>query len=111
MPGPGGAVDDTGASVPGWVSNFLADAARADVVAKLARSAAARTEVFVAVALDVAPGSVVSYLTGEVTMVPTAAPHLPPPVTGVRVCPTHGTKGVYWDASGWRAVLARQGQI
>jgi hypothetical protein len=110
MPGPGGAVDDTGASVPGWVSDFLADAAQADVVSKLARSGAARTEVFIAVALDGAPWSVVSYLTGEVTVVPTAVPALPPPVTGVWACPTHGTKGVYWDGSGWRVVLARPEQ-
>ena len=107
MPGPGGMVDDTGASVPGWVSDFLADAARADVVLKLARSGATRTEVFIAVTLDGAPWSVVSYLTGEVTVVPTAAPTLPPPLTGVWVCPTYGTKGVYWDGSGWRVVLAR----
>ena len=77
------------------------------MVSKLARSGAARTEVFIAVTLDGAPWSVVSYLTREVTAVPTAAPMLPPPVTGVWVCPTHGTKGVYWDGSSWRAVLTR----
>jgi hypothetical protein len=107
MPGPGGAVDDTGAAVPGWVSDFLADAARADVVSKLARSGAARTEVLIAVTLDGAPWSVASYLTGDVTVVPTAAPQLPSPIAGVWICPTHGTKGVYWHGSGWRVVLAR----
>jgi hypothetical protein len=87
MRGPGGTVDDTGGSVPGWVSDFLADAAQVDVVPKLARSGAARTEVFIAVTLDGAPWSVVSYLTGEVTVVPTDAPTLRPPVMGVWVCP------------------------
>jgi hypothetical protein len=67
------------------------------VVSKLARSGATRTEVFLAVTLDGASRSVVSYLTGEMTVVPTAAPTLPSPVTGVWICPAHGTKGVYWD--------------
>jgi len=87
MPGAGGAVDDTGVAVPGWVSDFLADPDRAGDFMKLARSDAARAEVFVAVTLDGAPWSVVSYLTGEVTVVPTDAPTLRPPVMGVWVCP------------------------
>ena len=57
--------------------------------------------------LDGAPWSVVPYLIGDVTAVPTAAPPLPPPVTVVCVCPKHGTKGLYWDGYRWRVVLAR----
>ena len=37
----------------------------------------------------------------------TTAPQLQPPVMGVWVCPTHRTKGVYWDGSGWRVVVVR----
>jgi hypothetical protein len=77
------------------------------VVSKLARSGAVRTEVFIAVTLDGAPWRVLSYLTGEVTMVPTAVPRLPPAVAGVWICPMHGTEGVYWDGSRLGVVLAR----
>jgi hypothetical protein len=94
------------------VSDFLADPEQADVISKLTRSGAARTEVFIAATLDGAPWSVVSYLTGDVTVVPTAAPQLPPPVTGVWICPTHGTKSVYWDGStAHRDRSARSGRM
>jgi len=107
MPGRGGCVDDRGDELPGWLATWLREPDRADNLLKLAAAAAVEREVFIAVTLDGAPWSVVSYLTGEMTRAPTAAPSLPDPLTGVWVCPTHGRKGVYWDGLDWSLIETR----
>ncbi len=107
MPGRGGVVDTTGSSLPGWAATFLADPERADVVRKLRRSGARRREVFVPVTLDGAPWSVVSYLTGDLSSLPSSAPQLPIGIEGFWACPTHGDGGVYWNGGLWQRVRTR----
>lgn len=103
MPGAGGVVDDTGSSLPEWVSTFLADPVRADAVSKLAKSGAPRAEAFIA-AESGTPWSVMSYLSGSVSQLPRAAPVLPTGITGVWVGPTLCYHGVYWDGAVWHGV-------
>jgi len=113
MMGTGGAIDSTGDSIAPWIGDFLRAPERSDVLAKLERSGAPLREVFVAVTLDGAPWSVVSYLTDvsqtEFT-VPSHDPVLPEPVTGVWITSTLSfgeTVGVRWDGAAWSPFRSR----
>lgn len=55
MPGNGGAVDDRGRALPGWVGEFLRDPLRQDVLGKLQRSGAPERHAFLIVTLMGAP--------------------------------------------------------
>lgn len=107
MPGSSGAVDDAGASLPGWVGTWLRAPERGDNLRKLAASGARRREAFIVATIEGASWPVMSYLTGEMATAPTLPPDLPPPLTGVWVCPTHGSRGVYWDGGKWHLVEVR----
>ncbi len=96
-----GAVGAT--SLPAWVSDWLVDPVRSDVVSKLLASNAVRKDVFIA-AESGTPDDVLVYLSGLVTNVPATAPVLPSGIDGVWVCPTQWYEGVYWDGSTWRIV-------
>lgn len=102
MPGTGGAVDDEGSEVPGWVGQFLRDPARQDVLRKLERSGAPERQVFVWASFFGVPWPVESYLTGALSRVPVKAPDLPPPVTGVWIAAAGGRRGMRWDGGAWR---------
>jgi hypothetical protein len=107
MSGRGGAVDDTGSSVPGWISDFLRDPTRADVLEKLGRSGARSCHVFVIVSLEGAPWPVESYLIGDHDKLPLQRPALPPPVNEVWVVHGLGQRGLRWDGEAWRWFNAR----
>ncbi len=104
MPGWGGGLDNAGVSLPAWIGPWVSDPIRADNLRKLKASGARRREVFIVVTLKGAPWPVESYLMGEMATAPTTPPVLPPPLTGVWVCPTHGRSGVYWDGQRWHLV-------
>ncbi|HEX6908915.1 MAG TPA: hypothetical protein VF142_00890 [Longimicrobium sp.] len=101
MEGTGGPIDSTGASIPGWIEEFLRHPERADVLLKLNRSGATENHVFVHVEFGGAPWSVQSYLLEAIKHLPEAAPDLPAPVTGVWVASTQGRYGVRWTNSKW----------
>lgn len=103
MPGIGGAVDNKGGALPGWVGEFLRDHACKDVLSKLQRSGATDRYAFLLVNFAGAPWAVESYLTGELDQFPSEAPDLPPSVTQVWVVSGFGRRGVRWDGSAWRA--------
>lgn len=107
MPGTGGAVDDQGRALPGWMGEFLRDPSRQDVLGKLQRSGAPNRHAFLIVTFMGAPWEVESYLTGGLEHLPGQPPDLPPPVTGVWVVSGMGNKGIRWDGSSWRAFEAR----
>jgi hypothetical protein len=109
MPGTGGAVDPQGTVVPGWVSQFLRDPDREDVLRKLQRSDAAERHAFILVDLGGATWPVAYYLnfTKELDQLPTEAPNLPQPVTGVWLVGQFGQKGLRWNGSAWRRFEAR----
>jgi hypothetical protein len=110
MPGTGGAAVETqGTAVPGWVSQFLRDPDRADVLGKLQRSNAAERHAFICAVLGGAPWAVEYYLnfTERLEQLPTEVPNLPQPVTGVWIVGLFGQKGVHWDGSAWRRFEAR----
>jgi hypothetical protein len=111
MPGGGGAVDETGSSVPGWISDFLRDPARADVVEKLHRSGAMGCHVFVIVSLQGAPWPVESYLTGDHDQLPLQPPTLPTPVNEVWIVHGLGQRGLRWNGEAWLWFNARGGGI
>src|SRR5215210_1726771 len=92
MTGTGGGVDTQGTAVPGWVGQFLRDPAREDVLCKLQRSGATDRHAFVLVDLGGAPWPVDYYFnfTKELDQLPTEAPNLPPPVTGVWIVGVYG---------------------
>jgi hypothetical protein len=102
MPGWGGGVDGSGSSVPGWISDFLRDPKRKNKLDKLARSGADEKHMFVAVTIAGAPWPVESYLTSEMSVAPTDPCDLPSPVDAVWICPTHGSKGLFWNGESWR---------
>ena len=111
MPGTGGAVDSQGTAVPGWVGQFLRHPDREDVIQKLRRSGAAERLAFIFVVLGGAPLPVEYYFnfTG-LDQLPTEAPNLPQPVTGVwivSVLGQKGQKGLRWNGSAWRRFEAR----
>jgi hypothetical protein len=99
MTGIGGAVDEEGSALPSWVSEFLRDPARADVLTKLGTSAAVERHVFIPVSFGGAPWFVESYLGTTSDVVPTDAPDLPVPVTAVWL--TYGARGVRWNGQEW----------
>ena len=109
MTGTGGAVDSQGTAVPGWVGQFLRDPARKDVLRKLQRSDAAEHHAFIIVYLGGAPWQVDDYFNSaeELDQLPTEAPNLPPPVTGVWIVGQFGRKGLRWNGSAWRRFEAR----
>src|SRR6266404_211705 len=102
MPGIGGGVDNTGASIPEWVGQFLRHPEREDVLRKLQRSKAADCNVFVLVSFGGAPWSVEGYLTGALDQLPSKAPDLPAPVTGIWLVAGLGQRGLCWDGGMWR---------
>lgn len=107
MPGIGGAVDETGSAVPRWISEFLRNPARVDVLGKLQRSGARQRYAFVLVSFRGAPWPVESYLTGALDELPIQGPNLPPSVTGIWLVSTFGRKGVRWDGESWHQFNAR----
>lgn len=107
MPGNGGAVDEHGIALPDWVGEFLRDSARQDVLSKLQRSGAAQQHAFLIVTFTGASWAVESYLTGKLDHLPSQAPDLPPPVTGVWVVSATAQRGIRWDGATWRFFEAR----
>lgn len=102
MPGTGGVVDQHGTAVPGWVGEFLRDSARRDVLSKLERSRAQERHAFLIVTLIGAPWEVESYLIGSLEHLPSQAPDLPAPVTGVWIVLGMGQRGLRWDGNTWK---------
>jgi hypothetical protein len=103
LPGSGGVVDEAGAALPMWISEFLRAPQRADVLEKLGRSGAPHREVFIIATLRGTPWPVEGYLTGSLDQLPIAVPDLPDPITGVWIVssfPCSG-RGVRWDDDGW----------
>jgi hypothetical protein len=117
LDGDGGFVDSAGASVPGWVEEFLAADSRADVLRKLRATTAPRREVFIPVDLKGAPWGVASYLNDisrRGLVLPPGAPVLPAPVTGVWLASTMSfgeSAGVRWDGAQWSSFRTRGGDI
>jgi hypothetical protein len=107
MPGIGGAVDEYGSAVPEWIGEFLRAPTKSDVLSKLQRSGAAKREVFVIVTFAGATWPVESYLAGELNHLPSQAPDLPPPVTGVWIVSGMGRKGLRWDGNAWKLFESR----
>ncbi|MDT5124198.1 MAG: hypothetical protein QOC96_3680 [Acidobacteriota bacterium] len=107
MPGMGGAVDEHGSALPEWTSEFLRAPAQKDVLCKLQRSGAANRHVFVIVSFAGATWPVESYLTSEFNHLPSHAPDLPTPVTGVWVISGMGKRGLRWDGVSWQLFDAR----
>ncbi len=109
MTGTGGAADSQGTAVPGWVGQFLRNPDREDVLRKLQRSDAAERHAFIFDVLGGAPWPVEYYLnfTEGLDQLPTEAPNLPQPVTGVWIVGEYGQKGLRWDGSAWRRFEAR----
>jgi hypothetical protein len=99
MTGIGGAVDEEGRALPGWVGEFLRHPDRADVVNKLVASAAPNCQVFIPVSYGAVPWHVESYLGAATEIVPKIAPDLPAPVTAVWL--TYGTRGILWSRTKW----------
>jgi hypothetical protein len=111
MTGIGGGVHSQDTAVPRWVGQFLRDPAQEDVLLKLQRSGAAEQHAFIIVYLGGASWPVDYYLTGELDQLPTEAPNLPPPVTGVWIVGQFGRKGLRWNGSAWRRFEARGEEI
>jgi hypothetical protein len=111
MPGTGGAVDETGSSVPGWISDFLRAPSCSDVLEKLGRSGAKSCHVFTLVSLAGAPWPVESYLTGDVEKLPLQQPDLPTPVNEVWIVHGLGQRGLRWNGEVWRSFKARGDDI
>jgi hypothetical protein len=107
MPGTGGAVDETGSAVPGWISDFLRAPARSDVLEKLGRSGAKSCHVFVIVSLAGVSWPVESYLTGDLDKLPLQQPDLPIPVNEVWIVHGFGQRGLRWSGEAWRSFKAR----
>jgi hypothetical protein len=109
MSGTGGAVDETGSAVPGWISDFLRTPARSDVLEKLGRSGAKSCHVFALVTLAGAPWPVESYLIGDIEKLPLQRPDLPIPVNEVWIIHVHGfgKRGIRWNGEVWRSFKAR----
>lgn len=101
LPGIGGAVDDNGTQVAGWVSEFLNDEQRADNLYKLKMSGAPECHIFIPIRFSGAPFAVESYFTGDLEKLPQDAPVLPSPVDCVWLCGLRN-KGVWWDGSEWK---------
>lgn len=100
MTGTGGAVDDYGTAVPGWITEFLHDPCQKDVITKLERSGARQRHVFVGVDFMGVPWPVESYLGTRTDHLPEMPPSLPPPVDAVWIL--YDRRGVQWGGSKWR---------
>ena len=112
MTGTGGVGDSQGTAVPGWVGQFLRHPDREDVIQKLRRSGAAERHAFIIVYPGGTPFPVEYYFnfTKELDPLPTEAPNLPQPVTGVwivSVLGQKGQKGLRWNGSAWRLFEVR----
>ena len=90
-----------GSAVSEWVGEFLRDYARQAVLRKLQRLGAPDRHAFVFVSFGGAPWPVESYLMGNLTHLPTEAPNLSPPVTGVWVVSQFGHKSLRLDGGAW----------
>jgi hypothetical protein len=77
------------------------------VLDKLQRSGAPHRHAFLLVTLIGAPWAVESYLTGSLEHLPSQAPDLPEPVTGVWIVSGMGQKGIRWDGNSWQFFAAR----
>lgn len=99
MTGVGGAVDEFGRAVPGWIGQFLRAPERGDVLSKLLGSGASECHVFIPVSFGGAPWPVMSYLCRDIKALPPSAPDLPAPVNAVWL--TCGVNGVWWDGKTW----------
>lgn len=100
MTGIGGSVDTTDQAVPGWLTKFLLNPERADVLLKLKKSGAAECHVFIPVSFGGVPWNVESYLGSAIELLPMGAPDLPGPVTAAWI--TYGVNGLRWDGASWR---------
>ena len=109
MTGTGGAVDSQGTTVPEWVGEFLREPDQEDVLRKLQRSEAEERHAFIFVALGGATWPVEYYFnfTEGLDQLPTEAPDLPQPVTGVWIVGQFGQKGLRWNGSAWSRFEAR----
>jgi hypothetical protein len=103
MRGISGTVDNKGAAVPRWISEFLNSPDQKDVLSKLDKSGASECHVFVSVVFGGAPWAVQSYLSGNLEHLPVAKPKFPPPVTGVWIASLLGSGGIRWDGVEWRS--------
>lgn len=99
MTGTGGAVDDYGTALPGWIEAFLREPRQKDVISKLERSGAAQRHVVVGVDFMGVPWPVESYLGSRTDHLPEMPPSLPPPVDAVWIM--YGRRGLRWDSSQW----------
>ena len=98
----GGIVDPTGAAVPRWVPEFLAEPQQADVLAKMRRSGASECHVFVILpGFSTAPFGVLDALWREMDQASMSSPDLPSEVTHVWLTSTWevGT-GLRWSPDG-----------
>lgn len=104
--GDGGSPDPDGSTVGPWISCFLRDDARADVLAKLEVSGAGERHVFVNVGFKGAPFATWNYLVGPIKILPSDVPALPPVIDQVWI--TTGlaagdqrAQGVRWTGTSW----------
>lgn len=104
--GVGGSPDPNGSTVGPWISRFLRDDARADVLAKLEASGAGERHVFVNVGFKGAPFATWNYLVGPIEALPSDGPDLPSVVDQVWI--TTGlaagdrrAQGVRWTGTSW----------
>ncbi|WP_344874549.1 hypothetical protein [Nonomuraea antimicrobica] len=100
----GGFVADTGDALAHWVSDWLREAGQADVLRKLAKSAAPRRHAFVLFpSFTTAPFKVADLLMRDSAPLPTVAPNLPAEVTDVWAMSTWDSgDGFRWSADdGW----------
>ena len=107
MPGDGGAIDNTGRTVPKWLGDFLRAPAQSDVLSKLNQSKAPNRHAFVFVTLGGTPWTVASYFFNDADQTPQGIPDLPEPITAAWVVPQFGSTGLYWDGLTWRMVDVR----
>ena len=101
LPGVGGAVDERGAAIPGWINELLRNPKYDDVLRKLEHSGATAKHAFVLVGFAGAPWEVEGYLTGDMNQIPTQPPDLPFPLTGVWMISQTNRKGLRWDGRAW----------
>src|SRR6185369_5947038 len=102
LPGVGGAVDEGGGAVPGWISHLLRMPKYHDVLSKLERSGASEKHAFVFVGFAGAPWEVEGYLARDIKRVPTEPPDLPLPLTAVWIMSQTAQRGLRWDEKTWR---------
>jgi hypothetical protein len=106
MTNPGGITDPTGKDLTDWVAAFLASENHGDVLHKLAASRARERHVCIIMMLNgTSTVPLLSHFLGPLNL-PADAPTVPVEVTGIwLLLPSNGA-GMFWSASGWRAVSA-----